>query len=153
MTMAKIILPGKGESAYYSRLPRMTMMKIIGTGKGHSAYYTEEALRKAADDRIFPSGMRIVAFSDSIDSRVEEDLGTCLGVLAADAAYRDDLPSGSGLYAAIQIFADADADFRIAIDATGDPAMEAGCPVLREGLPVLRQFTSAERLFGILTPK
>jgi len=130
------------------------MIKLIAPGKGTSAYYTEAALRKAADDRIFHAGvpMRIDHPTRAEEAaRPEGSVRDWGAVLAADAVYRDDLPSGAGLYAPIKTFSDHAGLIEekgpyagVSIRANGNAVMESGRPVLREGVPILKEFTSAE---------
>ena len=70
-------------------------------------------------------------------------------VLESDAVYRDDLPSGPGLYAPIKKFSDHARTIEekgpyagVSIRANGNAVMESGRPVLKDGVPLLKEFTS-----------
>lgn len=141
LQLREALLPGK-------------MIKLIAPGKGSSAYYTEEVLRKAAADKIFHAGvpMRIDHPTMAEESaRPEGSVKDWGAVLESDAVYRDDLPTGKGLYAPIKKFSDHAQTIDekgpyagVSIRANGNAVTESGRPVMREGVPLLKEFTSAE---------
>lgn len=129
-------------------------IKLIAPGKGSTAYYTVEALKQAARDKIFHAGlpMRIDHPTRAEESaRPEGSVKDWGAVLESDAIYRDDLPTGPGLYSSIKPFSDHATTITekgpyagVSIRANGNAVVESGKPMMREGVPVLKEFTSAE---------
>lgn len=135
-------------------------VKLIAPGAGSTAYYTRESLQQAAKDKIFHAGlpMRIDHPTKAEEAaRPEGSVKDWGAVLARDAEYlesyigRDGKDMGAGLYTEIKPFSDHAQTIQekgpyaaVSIRANGNALMEAGKPVIREGRTVLAKFTSAE---------
>lgn len=146
ITITEALAPGK-------------QIKLIAPGKGSTAYYTREALQKAATDRVFHAGlpMRIDHPTRAEEAaRPEGSVKDWGAVLAEDAVWRESYVSGGkdlgpGLYSSIKPFSDHARTIEekgpyagVSIRANGAAVVEAGRPVMRDGVPLLKEFTSAE---------
>lgn len=129
-------------------------IKLISPGRGSTAFYTPEALKQAANDKIFKAGtpMRIDHPTSAQEAeRPEGSVKDWGAVLAKDAYWLDSGPAGDGLYSEVKPFSDHAATIDekgpyagVSICAYGDGLKEAGKPVMREGVPVLARFTAAD---------
>lgn len=134
-------------------------IKLIAPGKGSTAYYTREALQQAAADKVFHAGlpMRIDHPTRAEEaSRPEGSVKDWGAVLAEDAVWRESYISGGkdlgpGLYSSIKPFSDHAQLINekgpyagVSIRANGHAVQESGRTVMRDGVPLLKRFVSAE---------
>lgn len=132
-------------------------IKLIAPGWGSSGYYGKETLRRAAN--VFAKGTKMfwnhqTAAEEA--ARPEGDLNHLAGELIEDATYREDLPSGPGLYARAKVFdrfASAVKDLKdsIGVSIRAYGKAEAGEAEGRKG-PVIKEITAAKSVDYVTVP-
>jgi hypothetical protein len=127
-------------------------IKLIAPGKGSSAFYSKEVLQRDAGK--FSKGTQIYinhATAVEESARPEGDWHKLAGALSTDAYWKESGKYGEGLYAKALFSSDYAGLIRekapftgMSIRANGDAVMEGKRPVLREGVPLLDRFTNVE---------
>lgn len=98
------------EAAASGRVP----IKIITPGWGSSGYYPAEVLKRDGP-QVFPKGTHMYwnhATPQEEAQRPEGDLDDLAGVFVSDARWRDDGPTGPGLYSEAKVFSDYEKSVR-----------------------------------------
>lgn len=83
-------------------------VKIIGPGWGSSAYYSKEVLKRDGP-KVFKKGTHMMwnhATNAEEAERPEGDLTNLAAVLVEDAQYKESGPKGPGLYSTAKVFSD-----------------------------------------------
>ena len=132
-------------------------IKLIAPGWGSSGYYSKETLRKAAP--VFGKGTKMfwnhqTAAEEA--ARPEGDLNHLAGELLEDATYREDLPSGPGLYAKARVFERFTGAVRDLKDSIGTSIRaygkaKAGEADGRKG-PIIEEISSAKSVDFVTVP-
>ena len=132
-------------------------VKLIAPGWGSSGYYSKETLRKAAP--VFKAGTKMfwnhqTAAEEA--ARPEGDLNHLAGELIEDASYREDLPSGPGLYAKAKIFERFTGAVRDLKDSIGASIRAYGKSRMGEAEgqrgPLIEEITSAKSVDFVTVP-
>lgn len=99
------MVEAKKSSSGLSKIP----IKIISPGWGSSAYYSKLVLQEAATNKIFGKGTHMYfnhASATEEADRPEGDINNLAAVLTTDAEWKDTGPKGAGLYAEAKVFSD-----------------------------------------------
>lgn len=81
-------------------------VRIIRPGWGSSGYYSATTLQKAAEAKVFPSGLKMFwnhPTKTEERERPERNLRDLAGTLRADARWEANGPEGPGLYAPVRV--------------------------------------------------